>query len=373
MSDFQQVLDQIETRRQNQWNAIPTFFERLSPYFPGIQKAIYTLITASSGVGKSKLTRELFIYGPLRFLKAHPECPLTYRPFYFSLEETREEFILNGILGELSSRYGVELDLMTLQGVGVNRHRLTPEVMGMIASLRDYFEEFLTQVTFVDNVRNPTGIFFYMREYAWRNGTFFYKGVQVTDPKGSWDKYVPHDPNQIVNVIVDHLSLLQVEKREDKLMNLMETMEHFSNHYAIALRNKLGMSITVVQQQSADKERVESTYKGTTIEAKLEPSLDGLGDSKKTQRDANYVLGLFAPNRYDIKVHRNYDITLLQDTYRSLTVLKARSAPSGAKISLWMNGATNEFRELPPAADMNDLLTGDPDPDKYRPYLPRKV
>ena len=258
-------------------------------------------------------------------------------------------------------------------GVGVNRHLLTEEVLGKIQTHREYFDDLLTKVTFVDTptTRNPTGVYMYMKAYAWENGKYYYQGKHVTDQAGKWDEYIPNDPDELVQIIVDHYALFTPEKRDGRPMNLMETMEFFSNHYAIHFRNKLGYSVCGVQQQAADKERVESNYKGQTIEAKLEPSLDGLGDSKKTQRDCNYVLGLYAPNRYEIPTHRGYSISLLQDGYRSLSILKARSAPSGARIGLAFNGATNHFEELPPAPDLTDLMTGEPDPMKYKPYIPK--
>lgn len=372
MSKYQEVVEGIEARRKNTYNCIPTFFDRLSPYFPGIERKTYYLATASSGVGKSKLSRELAIYGPLKFLEEHPECDFTYKPFYFSLEETEEQFVLNGILSKLAQEDGIELDMMTLKGVGVNRHKLTDKVMEKIRAHQTYFEDLLTKVTFVDTIRNPTGIYYFMREYAWKVGKFYKKGVHVTDPKGSWDTYVPDNPKEIVMVMVDHYALLSTEKKEDRMMNLTETIDYFSNHYCIHMRNKLHMSIWGVQQQSADKERVEHTFKGVKIEEKLEPSLDGLGDSKKTQRDVDYAFGLFAPNRYDIPNHRGYSVTLLQDRYRSLSILKSREAPPGARIGLYFRGDLNTFEELPPAKEICDLISGEPDPEKYQKYLPQK-
>ncbi len=99
---------------------------------------------------------------------------------------------------------------------------------------------------------------------------------------------------------------------------------------------------------ASDKEQVEYNYKGTTIEEKLEPSLSGLGDSKKTQRDMHLVISLFSPVRYNIVNHRKYNIGLLKNNYRSLKILKDRFYGLGdTYIPLYFNGSANHFEELP--------------------------
>ena len=132
----------------------------------------------------------------------------------------------------------------------------------------------------------------------------------------------------------------------------METMGKFSAEYCLRIRDDYGYSVINVQQQAADKERQEFTYKGQSIESKLEPSLDGLGDNKMTQRDADVVLGLFAPDRYEIKLHRGYNIIKWQDSYRSLIVLKNRDGTPNARVGLYFNGAVNFFEELPRSEDI---------------------
>ena len=88
--------------------------------------------------------------------------------------------------------------------------------------------------------------------------------------------------------------------------------------------------------------------RGDSINEKVEPSLDGLGDNKKSQRDADVVLGLFAPSRHNIEKHAGYDIVKLQDNYRSLSILKNRRfGVSNGRTGLYFDGRTNYFKELP--------------------------
>ena len=64
--NFDDVLRKIETNSRNHaqgyYNCIPFYgMQRLEKYLPGIEQATYYLVTAGSGIGKSKLVRNLFI------------------------------------------------------------------------------------------------------------------------------------------------------------------------------------------------------------------------------------------------------------------------------------------------------------------------
>ena len=87
------------------------------------------------------------------------------------------------------------------------------------------------------------------------------------------------------------------------------------------------------------------------MESKLEPSLDGLADNKKTQRDADMVMGLFAPHRYEIPQHRGYNIRKMQDYYRSISILKNRYGVSNLRVGTFFDGCVSDFVELPNVSD----------------------
>lgn len=132
-------------------------------------------------------------------------------------------------------------------------------------------------------------------------------------------------------------------------------MSDYSSKYCINFRNKFGFIPVVIQQQASAKEQVEYNYKGNSIEEKLEPSLDSLGDNKTTQRDANIVIALFAPDRYGIQNHNGYNIRILRDRYRSLSILKDRDGVSNMKLPLFFNGAVDFFKELPKPDDLENI------------------
>ena len=109
----------------------------------------------------------------------------------------------------------------------------------------------------------------------------------------------------------------------------------------------------------AECPEVGTVSQGQSIEEKLEPSLDGLGINKNTQQEADMVLGLFAPHRYNLARHRGYDIKRMGNKYRSCRILKDRNnGLDGKYIPLYFNGATNTFKELDKATEIDyDLIT----------------
>ena len=366
--NFSDIYSEIRQNRENHtlgyYNCIPFMgMERLERFLPGIEQDTYYLLTASSGVGKSKLARYLFIHNPYQFIKNHPESGIKLSIKYFSLEESKKKIILSEISKYLFTTYGLVVSIKQLQSRG-RFNTITSDILDKIKEAEAYVDEFLETVEIIDSIRNPTGIYKYVRDFALTIGTYYDRnGVPLTPAeveqvkKGEGDAfkkvsyYKKNDPKHYVIILVDHLSLLYPENG----MTQWQTISEYSSKYCLHMRDKFGFIPVNVQQQASAKEQVEYNYKGKSIEEKLEPSLDGLGDNKTTQRDANVVLGLFAPDRYSIAEHNGYDISFFRDRYRSMTILKDRDGVSNRKLPLFFNGAVDFFKELPRADDAEGI------------------
>lgn len=120
-----------------------------------------------------------------------------------------------------------------------------------------------------------------------------------------------------------------------------------------------GYTIVNIQQQAAEKEKQQFTFKGESIEDKLMPSQDGLGDNKMVGRDCDVMIGLFAPFRYNIAKWEGFDIARLQDKFRELSIIFNRRGNGNISVPLYFNGAVDYFEELP--TTMNDA--------DYRKYI----
>lgn len=302
------------------------------------------IVTANSGVGKSKLAKKLAVIDVINYIEQNPNTDMKIDIKYFCLEESQEAFINSIISYKLFIDHGIRLSTKDIDSIKKG-YVLDAEALEKIEAMENWFTFFESHVEIVDNIRNPYGIFHHVEEFMLQNGHWVMKKVQYRDREVEIKDYFVHThPEHYVVVVIDHISLVQPEKG---MSGLHEAIDKLSSEYLIKLRDKYFCSITVVQQQSADQEKKQYTYKGASIESKLEPSLDGLGDNKKTQRDADEVIGLFAPDRYEIREHRGYDVLKLQDNYRSGIILKSRYGTSNIRIGFLFNGAVGQFTELP--------------------------
>lgn len=340
MSVFDRALDRVETNIHKEHNCIPFSFPRFNNFLPGIEQKKYYIVTANSGVGKTQITDHMFWYTPYEFVKDN-ETDIKLKFFYYSLEMDKESKMLQMIARRLFMKYGIRTNVMAMQSIGKNR--CSEELYEKMKECREYCEG-LEDITFIhaDQI-NPYGIYKEVKEWAEKNGTVHTKIEKRKNKQGKledvefFDYYTPNDENVYPIVITDHLAELIPEKG----MNLKATIEKHSNNMKL-LRNNFGITCVDVQQQMASKEGVEHAKFN-----KHEPSLDGLGESKLTQRKANIILGLFAPSRHEITDYKGYDMTKMQDHFRWMMVLKNRNGISNVSTPLFYDGAVNVFKEMP--------------------------
>lgn len=366
--DFRQVLGEIQQNKENHsngyYNCIPfTGMNRLEKFLPGIEQDTYYIITANSGVGKSKLARYLFIHNPFTYLQENEDADIKLNILYFSLEESKKKIILSEISKYLHHKYNITISIKQLQSRG-RYNTIDAETLAKIAEAEEYVNKFLEHVEIIDNIRNPTGIYKHVRDYAHTIGRYYDKdGVQLTEEEheqlrtGQGEAYKKtsfyrkNDEKHYVIVLVDHVSLLEPEDG----LSQWQTIGKYSSKYCLYFRDKFGFIPVSIQQQASDKERQEWTKTGQSIEEKLEPSLDGLGDNKTTQRDANVIIGVFAPNRYGIMNHNGYAQDMFGDKYRSMSILKDRDGTANISVPLFFNGAVDFFKELPRTDDAEGM------------------
>jgi hypothetical protein len=291
------------------------------------------------------------MYEPFFFLK-EKKPDIRLKIFYFTLEMSKEEKIKSAISHKIFRDTGKIISPERMDST-FQDYILDSATEKLIESGREFFKEFEQTVTFIDSIRNPFGIYKYMRDYANSHGKYIDRNGQVIPHEKldrgdeevlkSLDRYEPDDPNEYVIVITDHLSLLTPENGQ----TLGDAINTFSSNYCIRMRNRWGYIPVNVQQQAAAKEKVQYTFKGESIDESLVPSQDGLGDSKLTQRDCDVMLGLFAPHRYGIQKWEGFNIERLQDNFRELSVILNRRGTGFISVPLYFNGAVNYFKELP--------------------------
>jgi replicative DNA helicase len=365
---FNRIKENKKNKDEGKYNCIPfDWLPKLKTVIPGIMKGTNWIVTASSGVGKTQFTKDMFVYKPIKWVKEHPEAGIKYKVLYFALEESKEEFMLTMISNRLYHKYGLRIDVLTLQSYF--DEGIPDNIISKIEECREYFQDLEDYIEIFDAVSNPTGIYKAVRRHSIENGTHYWYNFKTDKEKKNpikYDDYVkladqsdygyshyePNDLNTYFTIIVDHFSLLQPEKGADTLHQAMTKMsaeygrKNITKHWGYVFVN--------VQQQSADGEKAEFTKMGGKIEEKFKPTLAGLADNKLTQRDAHVVLGLFSPARHNIANYNGYNINILRDNFRSVEVLKNRIGSGYIEDALYFNGAVNEFRELPRASELQE-------------------
>ena len=355
MKFFDEVMSSVQEnykrhRSGKDFNCIPfANMERLEKVIPGIQKEAYYLLTANSGIGKSKLARHIFVDTPLQFSM---RTGRKVKIFMFSLEESKRKFFLSQMSKRLYTEYGITKSINTLQSIG--RHNVNDEVtIERMYEQEKYMKELYDRVTVIDYIKRPDDIAEYLYTYAARRGKFTYHQQNI--PTKHIDRipfiksYTPHDPDEYVIFIIDHVKLMT----PDKMGTIKSAIDRMSSTHCVNLRNICRFTPVLVQQQAANKEEKQYKKGGGAIQDKNVPTLDGLGEHKLTAQDCDVAMGLFAPNRYGFTDSRGYAIDRLRDHYRELSILKNRNGMSDVKLPLFFNGASSHFEELPRAKDPN--------------------
>lgn len=350
MNPFQRLKQTIKNNYERQQNGghnfIPVGFDRFSDYYPGIIKESYTIWTANTGVGKSKLSRFICINKVLEFVDSHSEI----KPIIvvFSLELSAQEYVADIICSKLHSEHNINLNYRELISITTKPTKLNKKILDIIDSYDDWVDKFNKYVTIYEDIKNPYGIYKTCIDIIKRN----IKGIEdiEKDENGNDRKYWKYtDENQYFIPIIDTINLITAEKGYTH----WDSMKKLSNDYFLTLKNYWKSHVHAIQQQGSDKERIESDFSGKTIESKLFPSIDGLADCKLTSKDATEVIGIFAPDRYEIKSYLGYDISQWKDNIRFIKLLKSRYSTPNQPLALFFNGATGDFEELPKAEDCN--------------------
>lgn len=349
------VIDFIKKRKEKiesgGINTILPPFERFSNDFIGVEQGKYYLVTGQPKSGKSQITTFIFLYNTLMYAYKHPE-QIRLKVFYYPLEETPEEIMLRFMSYYLyvESSFSVEVSPEDLKSSKRNKP-IDQSIIDLLESkgITDILDYFESHVTFSSS-RNPTGIYNEVKSFMQSNGTVHYKTSKIKDEFGmtkevnSFDYYEPNDPDLYTIVIVDHISLITPEKiaNSNQVMTLKQAIDKVSE-YCVILRNRYNVTPVIVQQQSVESESNDSIKLG-----RIRPSIGNLSDSKYTSKDANVILGIFSPFRFEKTEYLKYNIEILKDNFRLLEVIINRGGSPGGTIGLYFNGKCNYFRELPP-------------------------
>lgn len=352
-------MNYVESLRENRnrilkglINCIPLPFFRYKKYWLGIQKKMYYLITSNQKIGKSKFSDFLFVYYPFFYSIIHP-TKLRLKVLYFTFEtdvETKMQEFYCHLLYKLDL---IHTDVDTLASTE-EENPCPEELLNLLDSERyqKYISAFQDTVTYIEDIRNPFGINKYITDFMISRGKVTYKEVPVKDKFGNEkivkvvDSYEPNDPEEMVIIVLDNYANLSLESGLSK----METIDRMSK-YAIALRDRFKVCFVGIQHQAQAAEGLESRKMDL-----MEASTDNLADCKTTARDANMVIGLFSPWKFNKETFDSYNITKLRNYVRFIKILEQRRGKGqNVRCPILFDAAVGDCAELPKSDDTQRL------------------
>ena len=300
--------------------------------------------------GKSQLANFLYVFQPIDYLFTHPESNLDIKIFYFSLEISKEAIMRQAMAYRLFAKYGIIISPQRLLSVYTD-YVLDDKIEQLIEQEKAWFDFLESKLDLQDEIRGATAIFKYMETYFEANGIWTYKTIKIDgENRTVRDRYATNNPNLIIEVVTDHVGLIPAEGQLDQ----RETLGRFSSEYCLRLRDKYKACVVLVIQQALAGSQQQYTNSGKSIIEKLKPDVSNFANNKEISRDLNLCIGLFSPRRFGFDSYQDYDLSRLEDNYRELIILLNRDGISSKSISLYFQGASSFFSELPRSENIQE-------------------
>lgn len=316
-------------------------FPRLYNQLPGLIKGTYYAITAATGVGKTKYTKFLLVDHAYKYCKAN-DIPLNI--LYFALEESADKFWITIACDLLYERYKTTITYYQYKRFHPG---MTPEIEEQLKSIEPIIEDMKQYITVLDYISNPTGLFKTVRNHMDRIGVRE-DGIVEKDEFGNEYKsfnYTYDNPDTHVIVIVDHVSLMSPEKNQfSDCSTTHAAMSKWSEYVVRYICKKYQCIVCNVHQQQMSGDNVENLKNDN-----LQPAMSKLADNLLIGRDYHVVFSIFNPSKYKStsKDYGGYDLTMLKDHFREISVLKHRDGKDSFSSPMYFNGKINYYKELP--------------------------
>lgn len=326
------LLREIDRGREGLNQGYSLGLPKLEEYIDGLCKRTSTLIFSDSGSGKSSLAIYSYVYVPL---KQHLEDG-KLKIDYFSLEISADDLMAKLLSLHLWDTYKVDISLKELLSRKKD-YKLPDDIYKMVEESITWMHKVENVLTIHDKMLNADSMYAILMNSLKKEGTFKETEFRTI--------YTPHNPDLLHEVILDHASLLQPVKGR----KLKEEMD-LCSAYLVTLREKCNLSPLIVMQANRESQSMDRRKAGLN-----NLRLSDTKDTGNIVQDSQVVISIFNPHREKLNTYNHYNIEILRDTYRSLTVLKNRFGPADVEVGVNFFGHNGLFVELPKGKDINDF------------------
>lgn len=308
---------------------------KLEKIVDGIQRSTYTVLAGGTGSGKTTLALYSYVYRPLVDNLAKPlEERKRIKILYFSLEMSAEILLAKLLSLHIYETYGVELSFKQIIS---KQDILTDEQFSLIEKCQPWLEEISEHLIIYDKPLHADAFYATVMSFANANGRWTEDEYSRT--------YHANDPEEIVEIIIDHMGLLRRHAGRTK----KEEIDLTSN-YIMTFRNKCaysGLALLQLNRTSSSMDRRNAEMQ--------EIQLDDIKDTGGPSEDAELVIAIFNPWREKMSRYKNYNIRILQDKFRAIQVLKNRLGEADKSVAVSFFGTIGYWQELPKAEELTNL------------------
>ena len=292
--------------------------------------------------GKTTFVDDAFVLNPYDW-SISPEgkkSGLKIKFWYRSMERSTTYKFAKWVSRKIFIDQGIIIPVNKLLGWN---QTLTHDEHDLFLYYEDYMKELQENIVIFQGAENPVGIAKDLKKYALTRG--------VIEEIDEYNKvYIPNDPNEINIIVIDHIGLLKTTKDQP---TKKEAIDKMSSELQYA-RDFYGFSPVVVSQFNRSISNPMRIKNGD-----VEPQLEDFAESSSTQNDADVIMALFDPCRYNVPDISGYNLDKLKDEYgnkyfRSLRVIKNTYGADDLRVGLGFFGQIGIFKELPRRKDITE-------------------
>jgi len=330
MTITESLLKEIELGRTGHNHGFSLGLPKLEGIIDGLTKGTLTVIGSNSGSGKTSFTIHSYVY---RTIMEHLDDG-NLKILYCSLEMNSNMIFAKLLSLYIFETYGKELPIKCLLSRKKN-YILSDEDYEIVQKCIPWLNKIESIIEVYDKKLDADIMYALLMKRLETLGTF----TEMESRK----VYTPNNPDLIYEVIIDHIGLIPGKKQGiDAVIARL-----------INLKNRCGISPTLIQQINRDQGNIERYKAGKT-----QITLNDFKETSDSTDAAEIVLALYNPNRDRLNTYKGYDVKKLGDHIRIIDVLKSRYGETDVEIGVNFLGSVCEFKELPLPNEIYDY-------DKY--------
>lgn len=338
--------------------------DKLDKLLAGVQPGRYDLVGGGTGTGKTALVDLFYVVTPLLNLYNNLETDLDYHIIYNTLEINTDRKIAKLACLLMYLQYGIILDWKELLSYSSDGEILSDKKYNKVKELGKIIDFIESKITFLDGFVNPTRIKVAVEKLAKENGEIYHrirkvgsKWIKGDIPKdkskhpkdGYIRKYFPYNKKKIFQVVTDHLGLLSPEREGGNSNIRLMDKKLIDRHskYCVYYRDFYRFSVVDVSQFNRELADIQRRK-----HEQLTPQLEDFKQTGNPAENADTVIAMMNPERYNIDPYYDYLIKEMPKLFRAIFVLKNRNGTDMGMLAMRFIGECGHFCDLPNSKEL---------------------